>query len=158
MLSAFLIPIDRFDNLEYIEARVSDLEKSIVGSVRTALKYLYLTKGPINLPRNRMLKAHGFLEPAEQVVVRWLHTRTNGRQRKVYGASALLAARKQRYRCEHCGHADVRVLNLDHIEGRHNRQLFACLCANCHTLKSRERDWVGKPIAPNTNSTGQPVA
>lgn len=146
MISPFLIPIDRFDNLEYIEARTSGVEPSVVGSVRTALRYLYITDGPVNLPRDRMLKAQPFLEPAERVVVRWLYTRTNGAGRKRYGSAALLAARKQHYRCEHCGHADVRVLNLDHVEGRHNRKLFACLCANCHTLKSRDHDWVKKPV------------
>ncbi len=148
MISPFLIPIDRFDNLEYIEARVSGLEPSVVGSVRTALKYLYITNGPINLPRDRMLKVQPFLEPAEKVLVRWLYTRTNGSERKRYGSAALLAARKQRYRCEHCGHADVRVLNLDHVEGRHNRELFVCLCTNCHTLKSRDRDWVNQARHP----------
>jgi len=118
MISSFLIPTDRFDSLEYVEKRVSGLEPSIVGSVRTALRYLYfIADGPTNLPRDRMLKALPFLDPAERVLVRWLYTRTNGSARKRYGSAALLSARKQRYRCEHCGHADVRVLNLDHVEG-----------------------------------------
>ena len=152
MISPFLIPTDHFDNLEYIEKRVSGLQPSVVGSVRTALRYLYfIADGPINLPRDRMLKALPFLEPAEQLLVRWLYTRTNGSERKRYGSAALLAARKQRYRCEHCGHADVRVLNLDHVEGRHNRELFACLCANCHTLKSREKDWINQPETSSKN-------
>ncbi len=152
MISAFLISTDRFDNVDKIEKRLVDLEPSLAGSVRTALRYLYLiVDGPINLPRDRMLKALPFLDPAERVLVRWLYTRTNGSERKRYGSAALLAARKQRYRCEHCGHADVRVLNLDHVEGRHNRELFACLCANCHTLKSREKDWMSQPEAGSTD-------
>lgn len=145
MISPFLIPIDRFDNLKYIEDRASSVEPSVGGAVRTALRYLYVTDGPVNLPRDRMLKAQPFLEPSERILVRWLFTRTNGSERKRYGSAALVAARKQRYRCQHCGHADVRVLNLDHVEGRHNRKLFACLCANCHTLKSRDSDWMKTP-------------
>jgi hypothetical protein len=141
MISPFLIPIDRFDNPEYIESRLAVLDASDLGAVRTTLRYLYLTDGPINLPRERLKRAEPFLQPAERIVARWLYTRTNGSGRKNYGGAALRAARKQRYRCEHCGHADVRVLNLDHVEGRSNREFFACLCTNCHCLKSRERDW-----------------
>lgn len=141
MISPFLIPIDRFDNPDYIETRLAGLDATVVGAMRTTLRYLYLTAGPINLPRERLKRAKPLLEPGERVVVVWLYNRTNGSGRKAYGASALRAARNQRYRCEHCGHADVRVLNLDHVEGRGNRELFACLCANCHSLKSRESDW-----------------
>ncbi len=146
MISAFLFPTDRFDNIDEIEKRVVDLEPAVAGSLRTTLRYLYLiADGPINLPRDRMLKAIPSLDAAERVLVRWLYTRTNGSERNRYGSAALLAARTQRYRCEHCGHADVRVLTLDHVEGRRNREQFACLCANCHMLKSRERDWVNQP-------------
>lgn len=143
MPSIFLILIDRFDNPEYIESRLAVGDAAVVGALRTALKYLYLTEGPVNLPHERFKRSKPFLEPAESVVASWLYTRTNGSARKNYGAAALRAARKQRYRCEHCGHADVRVLNLDHVEGRGNRELFACLCSNCHCLKSRARDWSG---------------
>lgn len=139
----FLIPMERFDNAEYLESRVSHVPPEAAGSVRTALRYLYITDGPVNLPRDRLKAAEPFLDPAEKVVVRWLYTRTNGTLRSTYGASALHAARRQRYRCEHCGHADVRVLNLDHVEGRKNLEHFACLCTNCHCLKSREKDWLG---------------
>jgi hypothetical protein len=135
--------MERFDNTAYLESRVSEVAADSVGSLRSALRYLYLSDGPINLPRDRLKKAEPFLDPAERVVVRWLYTRTNGSLRSSYGASALRAARRQRYRCEHCGHADVRVLNLDHVDGRGNRERFACLCTNCHCLKSREKDWVG---------------
>jgi len=141
----YLIPMDRFDNLEYIEGRVNAAPSATAGSLRTTLTYLYSSSGPINLPRQRLLMSEPFLEPAEHVLVRWLYTRTNGNERKNYGKLALLAARCQRYRCEHCGHADVRVLHLDHIEGRKKAGGFACLCANCHMLKSRQHDWGGTP-------------
>jgi hypothetical protein len=139
----YLIPMERFDSADYIETRVSD-EPLVAGLLRTTLRYLYLSDGPINLPRDRLKASKPFLEPAELVLACWLHTRTNGSERKNYGAPALRAARRQRYRCEHCGHADVRVLHLDHIEGRKRQGDFACLCANCHMLKSRERDWSGR--------------
>ena len=140
-INRFLIPIDRFDDADYVESRLSNVDTSAVGSLRTALRYLYLTDGPINLPRERLKKAEPYLEPAERVVVRWLYTRTNGSLRKRYGVNALRSARRQRYRCEHCGHADVRVLNLDHVDGLGKRERFACLCTNCHCLKSRVHDW-----------------
>ena len=41
--------------------------------------------------------------------------------------------------------SDVRVLSLDHVEGRVQGTPFACLWANCHTLKSRRVDWTGRP-------------
>lgn len=139
-----IIPLDRFDNRGYRELRVSRAPEPIRGSLNTALRYLYETNGPVNLPRARMKVAESFLDSAEKTAIRWLHTRTNGRLRAAYGAAALRRARFQRYRCEHCGHADVRVLNLDHVGGRGDRKAFACLCSNCHCLKSREKDWLGK--------------
>ena len=142
---SYLIPMERFDNSEYVEIRVSAAPPAAVGSLRTTLTYLYLTSGPINLPRARLKTSEPFLEDAECILVRWLQTRTNGNERKNYGAPALRAARRQRYRCEHCGHADVRVLHLDHIKGRKSvGGGFACLCANCHMLKSRKYDWSGQ--------------
>ena len=143
MSEGFLIPIDRFDDSDYIESRLLKVRGAAVGSLRTVLRYLYLTAGPVNLPRERLKVAEQFLEPAERIVARWLYNRTNGSQRKGFGEPALQAARRQRYRCESCGHADVRVLNLDHVDGRGNRERFACLCSNCHCLKSREKDWTG---------------
>ena len=140
----YLIPMDRFDNELYIEGRLNNIPQEDVGSVRTALKYLYLTNGPVNLPRPRLKASEPYLDDVELVLVRWLYTRTNGGERKRYGQRALICARRQRYRCEHCGHADVRVLNLDHITGRKEASEFACLCANCHALKSRKYDWTGK--------------
>ena len=143
----YLIPMERFDNTGYIETRVSSAPL-VAGLLRTTLKYLYLSDGPINLPLDRLKASTPFLEPAELVLARWLRTRTNGSERRNYGAPALRAARRQRYRCEHCGHADVRVLNLNHIEGRKRQGDFACLCANCHMLKSRKRDWSGRTRLP----------
>lgn len=141
--SRYLIPMDRFDNEEFIENRLQSVPEEHVGHVRTTLKYLYLTNGPINLPRSRLKTSEQYLDEPELILVRWLFTRTNGSSRKEYGSKSLTAARRQRYRCEHCGHADVRVLNLDHVTGRKAASEFACLCANCHALKSRKHDWTG---------------
>ena len=136
------IDASRFGDSELIESRVAQLPADEQGSFRTALKYLYLDDGPINLPRDRLKISEPHLDPAEHIVIRWLYTRTNGSERKNYGRNALLAARAARYRCESCDFADVRVLNLDHVHGRDSDlDEFACLCANCHTIKSRANDW-----------------
>lgn len=142
-----LIPMDRFDNPAYITVRVESVPAEVRGALRTVLRYLYERGGPVNLPRARLKLAEPFLDSAEVIVARWLYSRTNGSLRASYGGNALQQARNQRYRCEHCGHADVRVLNLDHVRGRKNRDSFACLCSNCHALKSREHDWTGVPAA-----------
>lgn len=139
----YTIPLDRFDRLDLIEARVSCVPEAAQGALRTALKYLYLDAGPINLPRSRLIAAEPFLEPRERTVVRWLQTRTSGTLRSTYGSGALLVARRSHYRCEECGYADVRALQLDHVTGRANTE-FACLCANCHSIKSRAHDWLGE--------------
>jgi hypothetical protein len=139
----YLIPMDRFDNPQFIDERLAKVSSEVVGALKTTLSYLYLAKGPINLPRSRLKASEPHLEPAEKILARWLQTRTNGSERKNYGKAALLAARRQRYRCEHCGHADIRVLHLDHVKGHAHHDEFACLCANCHMLKSRRFDWSG---------------
>jgi|GEM_PF-2133564 len=141
----FVISLTRFDNVAYIERRVSEKSKGIQGSLKTTLSYLYLADGPFNLPKDRFDVAFDHLEPAERIVASWLYTRTNGNLRSKYGRKALLAARSSRYRCEHCSFPDVRALNLDHVQGGVADTSFACLCANCHTIKSRKHDWTGAP-------------
>ncbi len=150
-----LIAIDgsRFNDDEYIESRTETVPVPDRGSLRTALAYLYKDDGPVNLPRDRLLVAEPHLEAAERLVIRWLYTRTNGNLRSSYGVAALRAARASRYLCEVCKFADVRVLNLDHVNGRVVGTPFACLCANCHTIKSRASDWTGEK--PGRDSTGE---
>lgn len=140
---ALVIDTGRFDSTTLIEARCLSAPEISRGALRTALSYLYLMNGPINLPRDRLKVARNLLDRAEQVVINWLYTRTNGSLRRQYGAKALVAARNARYRCERCGFPDVRCLNIDHVEGRSDEAHFACLCANCHVIKSREADWGG---------------
>ncbi|HEV3003217.1 MAG TPA: hypothetical protein VGX78_02105 [Pirellulales bacterium] len=143
MTNLMAIDPSRFNNAVYIESRTAAVPTSDQGALRTALAYLYNDHGPINLPRDRLLVAQQHLDSTELILIRWLYTRTNGNLRKSYGASALRAARSSRYRCDSCGFADVRALNLDHVEGRVKGTPFHCLCANCHTIKSREKDWTG---------------
>jgi len=133
----------RFNNNRHIANRILLVPVAARGALRSALLYLYMDNGPRNLPRDRLLLAAPYLDAAERLVARWLYTRTNGSLRKAYGAAALVAARSSRYRCGDCNFADVRVLNLDHIGGRVHGTGFACLCANCHTIKSRKSDWTG---------------
>ena len=153
MIEPLTIDSSRFNNTDLIEDRVASVADK--GSLRTALRYLYLDDGPLNLPPKRRKAAERFLDAAEVMVIRWLATRTNGRLKKSYGAAALRAARLARYRCQECGFPEVRVLNLDHIDGRVVGTAFACLCANCHTIKSRKSDWTGVRQVPKEGQTGQ---
>jgi hypothetical protein len=150
-MAAAILSIDsvRFNNLDYIEERVSSAARTDRGSLRTALTYLYADDGPINLPRPRLTAALPYLEEAERILIRWLYTRTNGSERKSYGAGTLIAARRSRYSCEQedCRFADVRALTFDHVNGRTSDTCFACLCANCHMIKSRAKDWTGRKVA-----------
>ena len=141
------IDANRFNDSRHIDERIAKASEASRGALKTCLAYLYKDDGPVNLPRDRLLAASPYLEPAELLVARWLYTRTNGSLRKTYGAQSLKAARLSRYRCSVCSFSDVRVLNLDHVQGKVNDTPFACLCANCHTIKSREVDWTGKKPA-----------
>jgi hypothetical protein len=114
-----------------------------MGSIQTVLKYLYASDGPTNIPPDRFKKAFKYLDEAERILSKWLRTRTNGNLRSIYGKNALIFARKAKYRCSSCGYPDIRALHMDHVEGRDKKELFACLCANCHNIKSRTDDWTG---------------
>ena len=141
--SQYAIPGTRFNNRRYLERRVRWADAESQGALRSALRFLYESRGPENLPRDRLRRAQPYFEPRELIVSRWLYTRTNGSLRKRYGKAALQAARRARYRCQECGYSDVRALNLDHVSG-HSSDRFAYLCANCHTIKSRQVDWTGE--------------
>lgn len=154
MTTPLAIDAECFNNSSLIEARVDVVVPSAQGALRTALCFLYQDDGPLNLPRQRLIVAEEFLDDAERVVIRWLYTRTNGSLRKAYGSAALLAARMSRYRCEVCGFTDVRVLNIDHVDGRVVGTAFACLCANCHAIKSRKHDWTRLKLAQEGATAG----
>src|SRR5262245_23039474 len=153
MLQQLTIDADRFNDEVAIAHRIAAVPVDAQSGLRTALRYLYLDSGPINLQRKQRLQAEPHLDAAERIVIRWLATRTNGNLRKHYGREALRAARLSRYRCNECGFADVRTLNLDHIDGRVAGTAFACLCANCHAIKSRKFDWTGKKRVLPTAAT-----
>lgn len=140
----YIIPRVRFDNVEYVQQRTMLVPPDAQGSVRTALSYLYLSSGPVNLPRERLKAAQPHMELREQILLRWLYTRTNGNLRSTYGAKALLAARHSQFRCSSCGYDDVRALNIDHVDGRTPATRYSCVCANCHNIKSRRSDWSGE--------------
>jgi hypothetical protein len=59
MLELFAIDRTRFNDDEYIESRTSASPVADRGSLRTALTYLYMDDGPVNLPRDRLLRADG---------------------------------------------------------------------------------------------------
>lgn len=137
----YIVPLALFDNNAAIQSRVDAVDSSVRSAVSLALRYLYLTDGPLNLPRTQLKQALPSLTVAEQKAIRWLATRTNGSLRKRYGSRVLEAARRSRLRCEACGLADVRALNLDHVDGHSAGTAFQCLCANCHHIKSFHGDW-----------------
>jgi 5-methylcytosine-specific restriction endonuclease McrA len=157
----FVIPSERFDNPSFIQERVDAAPSAVQGCLKTALRYLYETQGPTNLPLARKKVAEPYLEERERIVARQLSTRTNGSERKNYGKNALNAARSARYRCADCGFSDVRCLQLDHVEGRKDPlSTFRFLCANCHQIKSRKMNWGGaRPVpvveAVEINSEGK---
>ena len=140
----YIIPKERFTDIGFIERRVTLAPEAVRGYLRSVLRYLYEADGPTNLPPERFKPAETYLEPAEVIVARWLRNRTSGGLRKDYGKSALIAARSSHYRCIQCSFPDVRTLHLDHVTGRLSPSAFACLCANCHNIKSRNEDWTGK--------------
>ncbi len=137
----FIIPKERF-NLENINKRIEKYPASVQSKLSTVFRYLYLEEGPTNLPKETYKTVIDLLEPRERIIASWLRTRTNGRQRKKYGKNSLKSVRKAKYRCETCGFPDVRTLNLDHTNK--TEKPFSCLCANCHSIKSRKEDWTGK--------------
>jgi hypothetical protein len=113
------------------------------GALTSALNYLY---GDIKaIDKSRINASLRYLTNAEKKVIKWLHTRTNGRLKKYYGANSLIAARNAKYKCQNaeCGFSDVRSLELDHVNGKKSKYtaVFACLCANCHNIKSFTHDW-----------------
>lgn len=139
----FIVAEERFDNEKYIEERISKVPENDRRKLKSVLAYLYLEDGPVNLTNDKYGVIEKYLEEVEIIVAKWLKTRTNGSLRKSYGSRAMLQAKKAKYRCEICGYADVRALHIDHVDGRVEDTDFACLCANCHNIKSREYDWDG---------------
>jgi hypothetical protein len=139
----FCVPAGHLNNVELIERRVKDIPAEAQSALRLVLSYLYLIDGPPNLRNPQYLRAEPYLTPYEVILSRYLKSRTNGTGRRAYGKPALHHMRKVGYRCECCGFQDVRALNLDHVYGK-GQQVFLLLCANCHNIKSRQFDWLGK--------------
>jgi len=134
----YVIDLAWFDDPDAIERRIANVPDADQGHLRSALRYLYLSDGPLNLPADRRKTALPHLDQAERIAITWLYTRTNGSERKNYGTKVMPAARRSRLRCERCNMADVRTLNLDHIDGRIVDTEFQVLCANCHHIKTCE--------------------
>lgn len=135
----FIIPLTRFNDLNYIEKRVQLATEIDRGALRTNLKYLYIyLMAPVNLPRSRFKVSKNYLEEREIVLTRWLITRTNGKLRLEYGKEALICARKARYRCEKCGLPDIRTLHLDHVEKHVLGPLFP-VCVQTTTISGLVR-------------------
>lgn len=155
--SNFTLDQGCFDNPQFIDDRLAIVPAKDRGCLRSLFRYIYSNEGPRNMQKARYSPVRHHLEPAEKIVAQWLRTRTNGRHRKSYGHAALRCARAARFRCQVCGFPEVRTLHLDHVEGKIAGATFACLCANCHNIKSRKSDWSGrKRIAMETAAPNQP--
>ncbi len=130
MIEHLTIDPGRFNNAAFIKSRLASADAQ--DAVRTALRFLYFDDGPFNLPDDQRKAAEPYLEPAERLLVGWLAIRTKGLLGNSDGKAEMTAARSARYRCQACGFPDVRVLNLDEVDGS-----LECLCANCHVIRTR---------------------
>lgn len=139
----FCVPPSCLNNADLINERVQNVPTECRSALRLVLSYLYLEDGPTNLRNPQYRQAEPYLTVYEVVLSRYLKSRTNGSGRRAYGKTALCHIRKIGYACECCGFRDVRALNLDHAYGR-AKSVFFVLCANCHNIKSRQFDWLGK--------------
>lgn len=146
LASEWIIPESNFSQ-EYIESRLTSVVESDRAFLRSSLNYLYGTTK--TLDKERLVASEKHLTTAERILIRWLHTRSNGSERAKYGPDCVVAAKRAHFRCSHCRNPDVRVLQIDHVNGRGIgvEKAFDCLCANCHMIKSREKNWSGKKTA-----------
>ena len=131
--------IGNCDSIHERAIRIADSEREPLGLV---LGYLYLHDGPRSITRDHKTRAEPNLTPVELFIFQWLYKRTDGKLRRFYGPDALQAAKRSRFRCEECGFADVRALNLEKIaqDDETDGTRFACLCANCNTVRARVKE------------------
>lgn len=137
-----IIPENRFNNEEYIKGRCQNLDNKDKIALGAVLRYIYSFDAPKNVPIN-WKSVFDTLEEREKIIFKWLRTRITSRLRFIYGDNAIRTARESKYKCKRCSIGDVRVLNLDHVNGRDDLTSFQLLCANCHMIKSRQEDWTG---------------
>jgi len=129
-------------NRDAIEARAAELSEEDRQVFVLVMSYLFLPDGPRSIAREDKAQAESLLNPDELFVFNWLHKRTDGKLKRMYGSNVLDTVKRARYRCETCDFADVRALNLE--KGEYDEatksQNFICLCANCNTVASRARE------------------
>lgn len=140
--TSFQIDGTNVGNRDAIEIRVAEVGTNEREALRLALGYLYLNDGPVSIPRNRKSVAETHLTSAELFVLQWLHKRTDGKLKKLYGPTVLETVKRSRYRCEKCNFPDVRALNLEKFDEdqKPGKRCFACLCANCNTIAARKKE------------------
>lgn len=78
--AAWTIPGSNFDQ-DSIAQRVEKAATEHRPSLKSALNYLYGSSK--TLDRDRLIIAEQYLSPPERRVIRWLHIRTNGSERKM---------------------------------------------------------------------------
>jgi len=152
----FTVPADNVDNPSAIEKRCCEQPYQLAKPLRRFLSYLYLTNGPVTMSTKIYRDAEPGLTEYEKILGRYFKSRTNGTGRRSYGIGSLRAAQRSRFRCEVCTASDVRVLVIDHTNGREDTTSFQMLCANCHQIKSRLFDWTGEKRRKTTESSDAP--
>jgi 5-methylcytosine-specific restriction endonuclease McrA len=147
-----------------IETRTAALAAADQDFMRAALRYIYLLGASHNSPlavripghtsEQRKARKDGLREllrqhlgPAERQAFNNL-TKFAHSSRARYGPNAVREARDAGYCCRDCGMPDVRTLEMDHVNGIDDTKNFRLLCANCHNIKSRKKEW--KYIVPVT--------
>ena len=142
--SSFEMDESWIENQDAIATRLTTIEEAKRESVGAVLRYLFVSGGPKNITREQKTAAETELTPVEQFVLQWLHKRTDGKLRRHYGPGVLSAVKRALYRCERCGFADVRALNLERQRvdeaSVERKNSFICICANCHTVESRAKE------------------
>ena len=128
----------------------SDLEQSIPRKVGIDLNQRILDEKnsyieTIKAELQNTLNENTFEDFIVKVLLKEGAIKVNILLKKDYGANSLIAARNAKYKCQNaeCGFSDVRSLELDHVNGKKSKYtaIFACLCANCHNIKSFTHDW-----------------
>lgn len=122
--SQFVVPKNIIDNDEIITRRVETATPDARSSLKLVLSYLFKSNGPTNLRNRQYSTAKPYLTNYENTLACYLKSRTNGNGRRTYGKAGLLAMRRAGYRCEVCKEGDVRLLVLDHANGRDDVETF----------------------------------
>jgi len=144
----YYFQVENMDNEKYITDRLDALK--LTGVERQAfeniLRFLYINNYNRNTANKTNKKYMNYLTVVEKSLLNRLQTLSSGTQRYNYGTNAVLAIKRDKYRCAVCKERDVRCLEMDHVNGRTGEKGnkdqyytiddFQTLCANHHRIKT----------------------